>query len=186
MKKEYRNSARTKKQIRSAFVDLIDEKKVIANISVAELAERADIAKSTFYNHYEDIYSVADEILNELMQSLDNMIDSMEADHTSDYRIYIRNIFAFLKENEELYRKVSDSPDAIFFIGKIKYIIVKKIFSKPSLSIPVANIAERYVRISFIAHGCVDIMVEYFKGTIDMPLNELQDTIIGIIDDLIK
>ena len=89
MKKEYRNSARTKKMIRSAFVDLIGEKKVIASISVAELAERADIAKSTFYNHYDDIYAVADEILKELLDSLDMIIDAMDADKTSDYHIYI-------------------------------------------------------------------------------------------------
>ena len=48
MKKEYRNSTRTKKMIRSAFVDLIEEKKLLNSITVAELAERADIAKSTF------------------------------------------------------------------------------------------------------------------------------------------
>ena len=46
MKKEYRNSTRTRKMIRSAFVDLIDEKKLISNITVAELADRADIAKA--------------------------------------------------------------------------------------------------------------------------------------------
>ena len=62
MKREYRNSTRTKKMIRTAFAELIGEKKMISNISVSELAERADIAKSTFYNHYEDIYAVADEI----------------------------------------------------------------------------------------------------------------------------
>ena len=47
MKREYRNSIRTKKMIREAFAELIGEKKRISNISVSELAERADIAKST-------------------------------------------------------------------------------------------------------------------------------------------
>ena len=46
MKREYRNSIRTKKMIREAFAELIGEKKRISNISVSELAERADIAKA--------------------------------------------------------------------------------------------------------------------------------------------
>ena len=96
MKKEYRNSTRTKKMIRTAFVDLIGEKKLISAITVAELSERADIAKSTFYNHYDDVYSVAEEMLDELISGLDAIIDAMDADPTLDYHIYIKRIFAFL------------------------------------------------------------------------------------------
>ena len=48
MKKEYRCTARTKKMIRAAFVELVGEKKNMETITVGELAERADIAKSTF------------------------------------------------------------------------------------------------------------------------------------------
>lgn len=186
MKKEYRNSARTKKMIRNAFVDLIEEKKLITNISVSELAERADIAKSTFYNHYDDLYAVADEILSELMQSLDSMISAMESDKHIDHRVYVKNIFKFLKENEDIYKKVSDSPDAVYFISKIKHTITKKIMNSVSFTIPVSNKAEKYVRISFLSNACVDIMVEYFKGYIDMPLSDLENTLISILDDLIK
>ena len=184
MKKEYRNSARTKKMIRSAFVDLIGEKKVIASISVAEIAERADIAKSTFYNHYDDIYAVADEILKELLDSLDMIIDAMDADKTSDYHIYIKRIFNFLKENEDLYRKVSGSPDAIYFIDRIKHIITKRVFSNVKSPFLSKNKTERYVQISFLANACVDIMVDYFKGEIDMSFDELEKTIMSILDKM--
>ena len=84
--------------IRSAFVDLIDEKKLISTITVAELAERADIAKSTFYNHYEDVYAVADEMMRELIDTLNEIIDAMDADNTDDYKVYIKCIFDFIKE----------------------------------------------------------------------------------------
>ena len=50
MKKEYRSTARTKKMIREAFVELLGEKKSIESITVGELVDRANIAKSTFYN----------------------------------------------------------------------------------------------------------------------------------------
>lgn len=46
------------------------EKGDIAGITVAELARRADISKTTFYYHYEDIYAVAEEFENELVAVL--------------------------------------------------------------------------------------------------------------------
>ena len=184
MKKEYRNSARTKKMIRAAFVDLLGERKVIANISVAELAERADIAKSTFYNHYDDIYAVADEMLRELIDSLNSIIDRMDRVKTNDYHIYINSIFDFIGHNEAFYRKIAASPDSIFFIERIKHIISKRVLDKvnsPSLS---PNKAERFVQISFISNACVDIMVDYYKGNIDMSFDELKRVIMSIIDKL--
>ena len=48
--------------IRAAFVELLGEKKNMETITVGELAERADIAKSTFYNHYDDVYAVAENL----------------------------------------------------------------------------------------------------------------------------
>ncbi len=183
MKKEYRNSTRTKKMIRSAFVDLIDEKKLVSSITVAELAERADIAKSTFYNHYEDVYAVGEEIMNELLSELDNIIDAMEADNTKDYRVYIKRIFAFLKENQDIYSKVADSPDAIYFIDKIKNIVVKRVLVNIKSPILSKNKNERYVQISFIANACVDIMVNYFKGDIKMSFDELENTVMKLLEN---
>lgn len=181
MKREYRNSIRTKKMIRAAFAELIGEKKMIANITVAELAERADIAKSTFYNHYDDVYAVADEMMRELTMGLNLIIDAMEADKTNDYSIYVRSIFAFLRENEELYRKLADSPDAIFFINKIKQVVTKRVFSNISSPFLSKNKMERQVQITFLAHACVDTMVDYFKGDIDMKFDDFEKTILKIL-----
>jgi len=184
MKKEYRNSTRTKKMIRTAFVVLIGEKKLISAITVAELAERADIAKSTFYNHYDDVYSVAEEMLDELIGGLDAIIDAMDADPTLDYHIYIKRIFEFLRENEEVYRKVSLSPDAVFFIDRIKGIVTKRVFSNVNSPFLSRNKSERQVQISFVANACVDIMVDYFKGKIDMPFGSLEKLIISMLDKM--
>ena len=168
--------------IKSAFAELIGEKKMISNISASELAERADIAKSTFYNHYEDVYAVADEMMREMLDGLNVIIDAMEADISNDYRAYIRLIFGYLKENEGLYRKLANSPDAIFFIDRIKHVLSKRVFfnfSSPHLS---KNKNERSVQISFFTHACVDTMVDYFRGSIDMSFDDFENTIISMLD----
>ena len=185
MKKEYRNSTRTKKMIRSAFVDLIDEKKLISNISVSELSDRADIAKSTFYNHYEDVYAVADEIMNELMAELDEIMDAMEVDNNNDYRVYIKKIFGFIKENHDIYSKVAGSPDAVFFIDKIKRVVSDRVLTKINSPFLSKNKSLRQLQINFVANACVDTMVDYFKGNLDMTFDELEKNVILILEKII-
>ena len=128
MKKEYRCTARTKKMIRAAFVELLGEKKNMETITVGELAERADIAKSTFYNHYDDVYAVAEEFENELIAKLSAVLDEIELERSIEYENYFRKVIEFLKVNEDIYRKAITSSDIRFFIEKLKAVISKKIF----------------------------------------------------------
>lgn len=171
--------------IRAAFVELLGEKKSLSSLTVSELAERADIAKSTFYNHYDDIYSVAEEMLDELIESLDRIIDAMEADSTADYKTYLMSIFEFLKENEATYRTMIVSPDVRMFTDKIKYVIYHRVLSKSKLMQVGGSRAERYMRVRFITNSCVDIMVDYFKGDIDMTMDELAESVIKLIERII-
>ena len=130
MKKEYRCTLRTKKMIRAAFVELLGEKKNMETITVGELAERADIAKSTFYNHYDDVYAVAEEFENELIAKLSAVLDEIELERSIEYENYFRKVIEFLKVNEDIYRKAITSSDIRFFIEKLKAIISKKIFEE--------------------------------------------------------
>lgn len=185
MKREYRNSIRTKKLIRAAFAQMLGERKRISNISVAELAERADIAKSTFYNHYEDVYAVADEMMKEITDGLNLIIDAMENDKTNDYRVYVRSIFAFLKENEDIYRRLAESPDAVFFISRIKQVITRRVFSTVNSPYLSKNKNERKVQINFLAHACVNTVVDYFSGDIDLTFDQFENVILGILDKMV-
>ena len=184
MKKEYRCVARTKKLIRVAFVELLGEKKSMETITVGELAERANIAKSTFYNHYDDVYAVAEEFENELIGKLSATLDEIEIKNAIEYGEYIRKIIDFLKENEDIYRKAITSSDIRFFIEKLKSIISKKVFEESAILPFSQNKAERYAQIRFLTNACVDTMVDYFKGTLSMTLDEVGELIISFLNRL--
>ena len=184
MKKEYRCTARTKKMIRAAFVELLGEKKNMETITVGELAERADIAKSTFYNHYDDVYAVAEEFENELIAQLSAVLDEIELERSSEYDSYFRKVIEFLKVNEDIYRKAITSSDIRFFIEKLKSIISKKVFEESAVLPFSQNKAERYAQIRFLTNACVDTMVDYFKGTLDMTLDEVGELIISFLNRL--
>ena len=120
--KVYRNAARTKQWIRRALTELMAEKKDINKITVTELAQRADISKTTFYDHYEDICAVAEEFENELIDQLTDVLSQLQTVTTAealDFGCYARGIITFLKENEESYRMVLGASTPQLFVEKL-------------------------------------------------------------------
>ena len=184
MKKEYRNVARTKKMIRAAFVELLGEKKNTETITVGELTERADIAKSTFYNHYEDVSAVAEEFEDELIDQLSVVFAENDQEKPQKYEDYLRKLTAFVKSNEDLYRKAVLSSNVRCFNEKLKTFIAKKVLEK-NISLPFSqNISEKYVQIRFLTNAYVDTTVDYFRGTLDVTLDEINDMIIALLSNI--
>lgn len=66
---------KTKQNIKEAFFDLC-KIKAIDKITIKELSLKAQINKATFYLHYKDIYDLADQMMDEIIekriQELDN------------------------------------------------------------------------------------------------------------------
>lgn len=80
MEAEMRNDRRvrrTKNAIQSAFLKLIFEKD-INKITIKELCERADINKSTFYLHYQDIYDLEAQFKEEISEKVCHIIMDYE------------------------------------------------------------------------------------------------------------
>ena len=71
--KNDRRIRRTRAAIQSAFLKLIFEKD-INKITIKELCERADINKSTFYLHYQDIYDLEEQIEEEISEKVCHII----------------------------------------------------------------------------------------------------------------
>lgn len=72
-----RRVRRTKNAIQSAFLKLIFEKD-INKITIKELCERADINKSTFYLHYQDIYDLEAQFREEISEKVCHIIMDYE------------------------------------------------------------------------------------------------------------
>lgn len=181
MKKEYRSVIRTKKKIRTAFIELLGEKKNIGSITVSELAERADIAKSTFYNHYEDIYSVVEEFKDELIEEISGIFAEIEQDRGTEYEEYLRRITGFMKANEDFYRVIVSSSDAHFYIETMKNLLAKKFFETTTELSFLQDKNERYVQIRFLTNAYVDTMTDYFGGLLKISLDEVCEVIISMI-----
>lgn len=60
---------KTRKSIINAFIEL-RARKSLEKITVKELCERAVINKSTFYDHYRDVYDLSDALETEVVRSV--------------------------------------------------------------------------------------------------------------------
>ena len=111
---------------------------------------------------------------------------SEKIERSSEYESYFRKVIEFLKMNEDIYRKAITSSDIRFFIEKLKAVISKKIFEE-SAALPFSqNKAEKYAQIRFLTNACVDTMVDYFKGNIDLSPDELGGVIIDFLNNMTK
>ncbi|SDH48251.1 TetR/AcrR family transcriptional regulator [Alteribacillus bidgolensis] len=64
-----RRKARTKKMLRAALLELMEEKGV-KGVTVSELTSRADLNRGTFYLHFQDIDDYMEQSQDEFFQTL--------------------------------------------------------------------------------------------------------------------
>lgn len=180
--KQYRNSERTKKWIRRAFAELIAEKKSINKITIKELAERADITKTTFYYHYDDIYGVVEELENELIEELNATIEEILSKNPSDYAEYMKRILTFIKENEESYRLVINASDLAIFTSKLKNIFSKRMYAVETPFFFSENPEKRAVQVYFLVSACVDTVIRYLSGNLASSLDLVGEVIAEAVE----
>ncbi len=156
-----KSSVKTSKAIRKAFVELLSEKKQIRKISVTELVERVGINRGTFYSHYDDIYSVADEFENELF---DKFFDKEKVDEFKDLLDYMDKFFAFCEENAEYYRLICRSDD-VFLLAKRVVDNLEEVFVRECEENPkIADKENLKVEIDVFLNGVVTEYVKYCRG----------------------
>lgn len=185
--KTYRNATRTRQWIRRAFTELMAEKKDINKITVTELAQRADISKTTFYYHYEDIYAVAEEFENELIDQLTAVLSNLETVTTAetlDFSYYARGILSFLKENEENYRMVLGASSPKLFVEKLKKSIAHQIAKIVPYRPFTADPTKWPVQVYFLTSACVDVVVEYFQGGFSVSLDTVTEVVLTGVEKL--
>lgn len=171
--KEYRNAIRSKKMIRKAFAELLSEKHDIDKVTVKEVVERADISKSTFYCHYEDIYAVIEEFGGEIVDLVKDTINEYSKAHKEEIAPYLKKINTILKENESLYKMLMSSDLYFSFVYKIKQIIIDNLSNDKRFNVLSKIKENRETQIDIIASGIIYTYVDYFKGNLNVSLDDL-------------
>ena len=91
---------KTKRAIRSAFYELIKEKP-LEKITVREIAERAEINKTTFYAHYETVYDLVDQLEQEAVAEVISQLNTAQG-LLSSPRAFVKEIYTLLSKTNSV------------------------------------------------------------------------------------
>ena len=104
-----RRVRRTQATLQRALIDLVQERD-LSQISVADVADRADVSRSTFYDHYTDVHELAEAACTSMLDDLFGFalaLDTAPA-HPSpeDPDPALTAFFAHFAEHAGLYRSL--------------------------------------------------------------------------------
>lgn len=145
------------------------KKKELSKITVTELVKRADITRSTFYTHYDDIYDVINDYqleTIELLVSDDKVLNSFQ-----DIYDYFDEIFECLKKNDEIYKMLLVSNGSIVFLEELKKLAGAKIYY--ALKNIFKNNKYLELDVSFYMSGIISELIKYFRNQSDYSLEEI-------------
>lgn len=163
---------KTRQLIKKVFAEMLSEKKELGKISVSELCKRADISRGSFYSHYDDIYGVAEEYENEM---IDTFFDNARLFESQDIMHFIDSIFEFIRQNHENYRLLCKSNDFLFAAKKLAAIASNKLLE---LSRNNSWIQERtYIELDLqiFLEGLLCEYVKYCRGYSSTTLDDLYE-----------
>ena len=172
-----KSSINTKAQIKSAFVDLMHEKRKISSVSVSELVKRIGINRTTFYTHYHDLYDVARDIAGEVsMAALDMEISTKE-----DIPVYIESMFNNLYKNRNMYNLLLSSREPMYYLENIRKQVCRKLL----------EVYEKYTddkmigfKLEVFTDGLEEQLVRYFKNKSEYKFDELKNYFVNFALEL--
>jgi AcrR family transcriptional regulator len=101
-----RRVRRTRRALRSALVDLALERGFAA-LTVEEVAERADVARATFYAHYRDKDELLVDVVRDLAADRERLLPAVEQAETEGFTgLPVRYVFEHAERERAVYRVV--------------------------------------------------------------------------------
>lgn len=108
-----RRVRKNRKAIRNAFAELLTEKE-LNEITIKDIADRADINRKTFYAHYSGVHQLLDEIENELVSAFAEDLEGMDFSRSLENpALLFRKITATIDSDMEFYGNLMQRNDSM-------------------------------------------------------------------------
>lgn len=142
------------------------EEKPLAQITVRELVDKADVNRSTFYRHYLDIPDMTERLGNELSEGVrDILLEYKDNPGTGIPAECVTKVFVYLRENQRLFLALEGPGGDMRFPREVDAML--KQYAHEHLW-PKYGVAEGDPRLplifSFYISGLFAIMREWLEG----------------------
>lgn len=119
-----RRVRRTRRLFRTALLKLLQENEY-SSISIENLADQADLGRTTFYLHYKDKDALLDECLESVVWEFTEKLHSFPTNYwkSNDPRI-LQMLFEFVSKNETFIKIMLHDPSGLIFFQRLQNITV--------------------------------------------------------------
>jgi AcrR family transcriptional regulator len=166
-----RVTEKNRRRIQEAFAELLAERGSLSNITVTELAERAELTRGTFYNYYDNLYEVGAELQTELEKRLFSEYNNL--DSLASIERYIDEVFVFFEKQEGIYRELLASDASTGFLNQLENSISQRVLSVLHKDGVTDKNAE--LELLFTTHGALAIVRKHYRGEINLSLDDIRD-----------
>lgn len=163
---------KTRDAIIDAYLELIFEKKD-QKITVSELAHRANIARKTFYLHYESLEDVMRDATRRKIDELLHILDKKRFfSNPFETDVLFQCLNQLMEPDIEFYRFISIENPETFFWTEVKRIVVHETVAvyKDKVDFPVQELR---LYAEYFVSGVMAVYVAWLRGELTLPLSEL-------------
>lgn len=161
--KKYRNYIKTEKAIKTALIKLYKEKRNINKITVKELCEVANISRSTFYLHYNDLISIFESVGDVFVESLKEMITDITKVNNLNFKPYLTTLFNLINESNELIKIGLSSEFPLVYIDRIKTELETIILNNKTITYTKVNKTQILTEIRIVVAGLISLIIDLIK-----------------------
>lgn len=166
-----RRIGKTQKSIRDALINLLAEKDA-SQITVKELAERANINRKTFYMHYSSIDDIFDKIENEIVEKFVLVLEKYDFfNEQFDGYAFFTSLNNVITEDYDFYEKLIRANSYAFLFIKVKKILRDTLIEKFHKTLKISEeMSTLYAE--FAASGLMSIYLEWFNMNSKLSLED--------------
>lgn len=170
-----RRIRKTKNSIRESFMELIMEKN-FSEITVKEIASRADISRRTFYMHYTSIDAILDEMNAELSQRVQQLFYNRDFTHAqmSDIKDLFCELNKILNRNYAFYKRLCSLDSYGFFVQMLNLILKDIIATTLEQTFHLEEQA-KHAYSEYISGGIISLYVNWLRTDSNFTLDQLVD-----------
>lgn len=171
-----RRVARTKKAIKNAFAELMSEKE-ISEITVKDIAETADVNRKTFYNYYNSVYDIVNEIENELVLAFDNVLSNIDfkQEMKNPYGIF-EKLTGVINQDFDFYSRLMKMNHNANLMQKL-YVALKDRMKASFLSQTDIEEPRLDIVVNYMISGMLSVYQSWFNSDRAESIEELSKTV---------
>lgn len=163
---------KTRRAIHSAMTRLLTLKP-IEEITVTELADAAEINRKTFYNYYNSVYMVTEEMEDEIVERFEETLRSIDFETLlKDPQTTFNTLARIIASDLDFYETILTNRNQVYFLQKIVTSLKERImalyFDRNSRDFEL----QEYM-LEYIISGLVSVYQKWFKSGRKADLEEL-------------